>query len=138
MRKQVTLLLFSFFVLYASLPLFAQGTEVQENVELKLEETLTLKNILNISFFNIPDNGSEEFYFGDTQQAKIGKYEIGDSSKENIGNYGRGPFEYINPELLKVKNSRIYIWDASQLKFLVFDTDGNGISLPSPAYRPQI
>lgn len=103
-------------------------SDLGKNIHLEIQDSVQINEILNVSDFIISNSENEELYFADTEQGKIGKQAFGENPIEYIGNAGRGPFEYSDPALVRVKNSRTYVWDASQLKFVVYDRDGKGIA----------
>lgn len=46
---------------------------------------------------------------------------------KKIGDKGKGPLEYQKPKIVRVHNNKIFIWDADQLKLIVYDNLGNPI-----------
>ena len=44
-----------------------------------------------------------------------------------IDKQGRGPYEYVDASTVRHRDDRIYAWDSSTLKFIVYDMDGKGI-----------
>ncbi|MEX0646453.1 MAG: hypothetical protein WEA56_08180 [Balneolaceae bacterium] len=100
-----------------------------ERVRLEKIETLPLNdNIYHVSLFAIfHEEEKRSLVFLDEQQATINKLDIDSGDIISIGKGGRGPFEYVNPSYVRTKHSEIYVWDAMQLKFIVFDEKGNEI-----------
>ena len=43
--------------------------------------------------------------------------------KTHLGNIGRGPFEWLRPMFIQYLNGEIAIWDAGNLKFIIYDED---------------
>ncbi|MTI88733.1 MAG: 6-bladed beta-propeller [Balneolaceae bacterium] len=64
----------------------------------------------------------------DTEQGIL-KYSDEGNNQLRIGKIGRGPFEYINPSIVyyDTKDDNIFVWDASQLKLIQYDSQGKGI-----------
>lgn len=54
-------------------------------------------------------------------------YKEGNQVK-NININGKGPFELLNPSIIKYYKNKIYIWGSNQLKLLTFDLNGNSIN----------
>lgn len=106
----------------------SEFSDLGKRINLTITDSLQINDILNISDFKISNSTSEELYFADREQGKVGIRALGDIPIDYIGNAGRGPFEYSDPALVRVNNSRTFVWDASQLKFLVYDRESNGIA----------
>jgi len=51
-------------------------------------------------------------------------YDFKGKELRQIGSFGKGPFEYKTPELVKFSNKNIYVWDSKQLKLSVFSLEG--------------
>lgn len=106
--------------------------------------------LLDISF-------SKEMYFGDSDnllmdyaldvevdhsgnvflknEHSIHVFDQNGNYKESIGREGRGPGEFLVIHNLKIKNGRLYVYDANLSRVSIFDTDTfelkNEISIPS-------
>lgn len=104
------------------------NSELGNNFNVTIQDSVQFNDILNVSDFIMSNSTDEELYFADNEQGRVGKQIFGDNPIEYIGSAGRGPFEYSDPALVRVNNSRTFVWDASQLKFLVYDRNGNGIA----------
>ncbi|MDR1339644.1 MAG: 6-bladed beta-propeller [Prevotellaceae bacterium] len=59
--------------------------------------------------------------------ASIFIYTLKGEQIREIKKTGSGPFEYINPSIVRGYNKKIYVWCSQQLKLTVYDMEGNGI-----------
>lgn len=93
----------------------------------KKEEIKLSSGVYNIDDYIISGEQGELLVYIDSQQGIVGKINLQSGQIVNIGNRGRGPFEYFSPSFLREYKTDIYVWDASGLKFIVYDEYGNPI-----------
>jgi hypothetical protein len=96
---------------------------------LKYQKICSLKENLfligNIESFDIIDN--EHFVVATSKPSNVIIFDKNGQQVKKIGNEGKGPFEYQNPNIIQIHNDKIYVWDADQLKLIVYDNLGNSI-----------
>jgi len=68
------------------------------------------------------------FIVGVSEQAQIVLYNSKGKQLQLIGNKGRGPYEYINPSIVKVFNNKIYVWCKKSTRLIVFNSLGKPIN----------
>jgi len=56
------------------------------------------------------------------------EYDLEGNQKSIISKNGRGPFEYLRPDELRLTGDTLSVWDSSLLKLLRFDSTGSPIS----------
>lgn len=90
--------------------------------------TLEVNNSYELDYsgnINSIELNTDHLFFVDTEQSYVGRFDIKQNKLSSIGKSGRGPFEFIQPDIIRIYNSNIYIWDSAQLKFLIFDYESN-------------
>lgn len=102
----------------------------KETHDLSYEKICTLKENIslfgNIESFDFID--SNHIVVATSKPSSVIIFNINGQQVKEIGDSGRGAFEYQKPKIVKVHNNKIFIWDAGQLKLLVFDKEGNSIA----------
>jgi len=107
-----------------------QGINVgTETHSLEYEKISSLKENLflfgNIESFDILND--EHFVVTTTKPSNIIIFDRDGNQIKQIGEIGRGPYEYQNPSLIRIHNNKIFVWDAGLLKLIVYDKLGNPI-----------
>jgi len=90
----------------------------------KLDENLTTIGV--IKSFDFVDES--KFVVANPEQAQVILYNREGSQLAKVGGQGRGPFEYEKPDIVKVKDDKIFIWCSSLRKLLVFKTSGEPLN----------
>ena len=100
--------------------------------QIQLKKCLTLQKIAELentpsvvgrieSFTMINDSN---FLVSTSKPPRVFKYNTKGSQLQQIGKVGRGPYEYINPDIVKANNNNVYIWCSNLLKLIIFDNSG--------------
>src|SRR5690554_2718831 len=86
----------------------------------RLEENLTMVGeILSFDFVN-----EEDFIISTRKPASVILYGPSGRQKSVISRVGQGPYEFLEPDIVKFFNEHIYVWCPSQLKLIKFALDG--------------
>jgi hypothetical protein len=100
-----------------------QGNDIKEgslDVLCQLKENMTL--IGQVESFSM---GEPYSVVSTGEQIII--FDAEGNQRSVIDKQGRGPYEYVDASTVRHRDDRIYAWDSSTLKFIVFDMDGEGI-----------
>ncbi len=87
----------------------------------KLNENISLLgNIVSFDFIN-----KTHFVVSTSNPSNVFIYDIKGVQVNQINRVGRGPFEYIDPNIVRTYDDKIYVWCAGKLKLIVYDIEGN-------------
>ncbi len=96
---------------------------------LSLQPVVTLKS--NISMIGILNSfcivDKKSFATSQKKPAQVMLYDMSGRQLHEIGKNGSGPYEYINPSIVRSSEQNIYVWCSTLLKLIVFDKSGNPI-----------
>jgi hypothetical protein len=103
--------------------------QIQLNTCLTLQKIAELENTPSVvgeikSFTMINDSN---FLVSTSKPSRVFKYNTKGTQLQQIGKVGRGPYEYINPNIVKYNNNNVYVWCANLLKLIIFDNSGTPI-----------
>src|SRR5690606_32335951 len=88
----------------------------------KLKENINVVgNILSFDFLD-----KETFVLASSNPSVFIYSTSGEQLKE-INRFGRGPYEYQEPAIVRAHDDKIFVWCSQQLKLIVFDSQGNPI-----------
>lgn len=111
--------------------LYLDEVIASEQFNATITDSISISGLSNVSNFKSTTMNGELLYaFIDLNNSVVQLYRNGVLSK--FGETGRGPFEYVNPSIIQIHEENVYVWDSSQLKFVVFDLNGNGIFESEP------
>lgn len=124
-------LFFIIITLLASAPLLLSAQELKvlnlsdnSKLELKLSNSFTLLEddylLGEINDYSV-DNENNVLFLSNSG---IIHYSNKDGSQSKFGRLGRGPFEFSDPDIVKITNNNIFIWDSNQLKISMFSLTG--------------
>src|SRR5690606_7384503 len=89
----------------------------------RLEENLTMVGeILSFDFIN-----EEDFIISTRKPSSVILYGPSGQQKSLISKVGQGPYEFLEPDIVKFFNEHIYVWCPSQLKLIKYSLDGTPI-----------
>ena len=100
----------------------------QSNFNIELDKIIisdSLNFISSIQDLGVIDESTLILLAPDTKG--VYKFDINNSIGEVISRRGRGPFEYISPNIIFMDQNTYWIWDSSLMKLIEFDLEGNGI-----------
>lgn len=91
-----------------------------EEISILDENLFLMGQIESFDFIN-----NTQFVVTTKAPSKIIVFDRNGQQVKEIGTQGRGPYEYQSPTIVRANNDRIYVWDAGQLKLIVYDLFGN-------------
>ncbi len=98
-------------------------------VDIPVDSICSLKS--NIKFFGEISSmdfvDSTSFIIASKKPADIFRLGTDGLQVNEIGRYGKGPFEYISPSIVKVCNGNVYVWCEQTLKLIIYEPNGTGI-----------
>lgn len=83
------------------------------------ENKILLGEILSFDFIN-----NKNIIVSTKNPGNLIIYDDKKNQVKEINRVGRGPYEYINPAIVKAYEKKIYIWCSSLLKLIVYNIDG--------------
>jgi len=89
--------------------------EVKENIE----------PISDIGYIAI--NNDESFFLTSKNIAQLLLYDSKGNQVKKVSRWGRGPFEYQKPSLVKIYKNKLYLWDQTSFKLIIFTDQGEPV-----------
>ena len=89
---------------------------LQQNIKI-------LGDITSIDFFI-----DQSFVITSQKSRSIYFYNSKGEQFKVLNTIGKGPFEYINPTIIKINEDKVYVWCSELLKLIVFDREGKPIN----------
>jgi len=98
--------------------------ELDSCIELKDIATIEDDSVLlgTIKSFNMIND--KEFVISTSKPAGVFLYNIDEKHLKKIGDKGKGPYEYLDPSIVKQYNQKIYIWCDKLTKLFIFSLSG--------------
>ena len=79
----------------------------------------------NINSFDFLDK--DHFVVSVSEGSQVILYDTRGEQLGILGKKGKGPFEYVSPSIVRVKNQNIYVWCSKLLKLIKFDSSGKPV-----------
>ena len=100
---------------------------IKEDTLINRKVICVLKN--NIELFGdikyMTISGDNRFIISTSQPPNVIVYDFNGNQMAKIGSQEKGPYQYLQPSVVKYFKNNIFIWCAIKLRLIVYDMHGN-------------